>query len=229
MNAATAWAVEKSAASGAERAVLFAIARRAIGCVAVCDPHEIMREVRIQRSLYYDCLVPLEKLRELERRTQSSDNAKLRTFHLPKFCQSCCAVCSLAPKTESAPVDGGKLSSSSSSLTTKPDSTESAHPKTLADSVSCGKPTQKKGQLGLFPDVLTPMEARDLCEDCRGTGWRTTEKGAIPCRHAQARFAGRWKMADAPVGHDILVARELKRFLAPHPARPLPEQFRLAG
>ncbi len=98
LNAATAWAVEKSVASGSERAVLIAIARRAVGCVAWCDPREIMKEVRMRGRAYYECLIPLEQLREIERLTKPSDNAKLRAFHFPKFCESSRTFCNLEKK-----------------------------------------------------------------------------------------------------------------------------------
>lgn len=222
MNPATAWAVEKSAASGTERAVLVAIARRAIGCVAICEPHSVMREVRIQRRAYYECLVPLEQLREVQRVTRQSDNARLRTFHLPKFCQDRREVCNLIAKTECATVNCGNRAS----LEAASDTTECADLKIKNYGALGGKLCHFSTQATLFPALLAPAEARDLCEDCRGTGWRTTEAGAVPCSHTTARFAGRWSVAQS-FSADRFLDEHIAESIPPRPVSTLAVQLRL--
>lgn len=218
MNAATAWAVDRSTAKGTERAVLIALTRRAIGCVTVCNPAEVMQEVKIGARVYYDCLIPLEQLREVQRITRPSDNAKLRTFHFPKFCQDCKSVCDMARKTECGPVDFGKLLS----LAPTKDTTE------------CGDkiyeyPPKPVENLSLFPALLSKAEALPFCEDCRGTGWRTTEAGAVPCRHTTARLAGRWAYKQAFNEERFLavhIGEAIRAIAAPKPYE-LPVQLKL--
>lgn len=218
MNPATAWAVENSAATGAERAVLIAISRRAIGCVAVCDSGSVMHEVRMKRSAYYACLVPLEQLREIQRITQPSDNARLRTFHLPRFCQSRHEVCNLTAETASATVNCGNPASFVPAI----DRTESTDLNIKKQAESSGNYVQNL----LFAESLTKDEAREMCEDCRGTGWRTTEAGAILCAHSTARIAGRWSIADSFAEERFLNAH-IGDLIGPKPAQPLAVQLRL--
>ena len=221
MNAATAWAVEKSVAVGAERAVLVAIARRAEGCIAVCDPRDIMKEVGLRGRAYYECLIPLEQLREIERLLDRHDKARLRAFHFPKFCESSHAACDLAKKNSAVAVDcGNQLAPLLSILQEQCGDLKTKNGQVRGGNLSVQKsPVQQR----LFPDILPADEAKELCEDCRGTGWRTTQAGAVLCRHAAARIAGRWKMAEYKQ-QDLLAYLEVHRAVY---ALRASEQFRL--
>ena len=196
MNEALEWALGKSEASGAERAVLFAIARRAEGCMTRCATREILAEARIGKRLYYECMVALGKIGEVER-IPVARYMPLREFHFKKLCNSLCALS----------VDCGKRPSqiiaSLRSMCTDPIYTNSAS--------TCGKLkpvendsrkefTARWKQVGLFSDALTEREAREVCEECGGTGIRLVKREdggewAAKCAHAAARIAGRWGLA----------------------------------
>lgn len=88
MEEAVRWAEEHSQAKGTALTLLWALARRAEGCVVQCTVEQATREGRLSRSEYYKAIRRLENQREIKRLLQSFDNARLRAFHLPWICES---------------------------------------------------------------------------------------------------------------------------------------------
>ena len=217
MNEALEWALGKSEASGAERAVLFAIARRAEGCTTRCATREILAEARIGKRLYYECMVALGKIGEVER-IPVARYMPLREFHFKKLCNSLCALS----------VDCGKRPSqiiaSLRSMCTDPI--------LRFGGVACGKLkavendsrkefTARWKQVGLFSDALTEREAREVCEECGGAGIRLVKREggqefAVKCGHVAARIVGRWGLAECR-GAEEFLWRKTSYSLGPKP------------
>jgi hypothetical protein len=82
------WVRECSEARGTARALLWALAERAEGCVARCTAEEAIREGRLSRAELYKTLWRLSHLREVERMLKRGDKSRVRTFHLVGYCKS---------------------------------------------------------------------------------------------------------------------------------------------
>lgn len=193
MNEAVQWAVEESNAAAGPRALLIAIARKAKGCLAQVSRRELVAEVKIHRSKLYAALSILQEIGELERLQSNNQRAEIRTYHLTKFCSL------MSPS--------GKVCRGHLSASIKGDlSMMSPDRRNMEKMSPCGKL--------LFPEQLTTAAAREICEECRGTGLREASwsnaygklsHGLEPCDHALAKVAGRWKIV--PNWRDTLMLR----------------------
>ena len=79
---AVQWVEEESRARGTEWTLLWAMAKRAMGCIAQMTADQAIKEGRLSRSELYRALRRLESLGELERLSQNGERKRVRVFHL---------------------------------------------------------------------------------------------------------------------------------------------------
>jgi hypothetical protein len=239
VNDAISWALEQSKYKGAVRTVLMAISRRAHGCRADCSPAEICRFLRMGSSTYRWAVSELQKAGDVEKRVlRVGTKIPVTAYHLQGFCHSAQNIGKSCTLAGSVPVDSGKppspLATQRSSSASDPRITP-----TVENSAS-GKPSGKLQRSFLFPDILTAEQAKDVCEECRGTGWRTVKyvnsdgdeaEGAVICSHAIVRLAGRWSFKESFTQERFLneqIAQSIRGMAkpGPHPVK-VPTQLRL--
>lgn len=220
MNEALKWAVANSKAVGAARALIFAIARRARGCVSRATRRELVAEIGIHRSNIYSAISLLEELEELERVQADNQKAEIRVYHLTKFCSL------MSPS--------GKLSKGHLCRSIKRELPKmSCDRRNLGDNSSCGN---LAGNF-LFPQLVAESEAREVCEECRGTGWRIVSylnedgdsaQGSAICTHTMARLVGRWTLKESPA-MEVFLRAQIARSLSKGKVSTRVQEFKLTS
>jgi hypothetical protein len=225
MNDATNWALGQSQYKGAVQTVLMAISRHARGCRAECSPEEIRRFLRMGKSSYAWAVSQLEKIGDLERLVIRLGRLNATAYHLQGFCHSAENIGKSCNWTVGLCVDSGKLISPTATKTSGQYSDPISHG-TVENSAS-----GKLQRSFLFPDILTKEQAREVCEECRGTSWRTVKyrnsdgdeaEGVMPCKHEIVRLAGRWSFKPEVTQERFLdeqIGKSLKEMAKPGPRR----------
>lgn len=234
MNDAMSWALEQSKYKGAVRTVLMAISRRACGCRADCSPAEICRFLRMSKSTYTWAVSELRKEGDVEMCAMRIGKMIATAYHLQGFCHSASNLGKSCDWPTSVRVDSGKLLSRAVAGRSGPTSDP------IIDRPVENSTSGKLQRSFLFPDILTAEQAKDVCEECRGPGWRTVKyvnsdgdeaEGAVICSHAIVRLAGRWSFKESFTQEQFLnvqIAQSIRAMAkpGPHPVK-VPTQLRL--
>ncbi len=242
MDDAISWALEQSKYKGAVQTVLMAISRRARGCVAECSPMEIRRFLNIGKPTYAWAISELLKSGDLEISViRLGRKVSRTTYHLQGFCHSSQNIGKSCTGRFGLFVDSGNLQSPLEPKTSEV-SSDPIIKRPVENSASGKLQLVKHVQQRsfLFPDILTKEQAREVCEDCRGTDWRTIKylnadgneaEGAVPCSHAIVRLAGRWSLTQEFAQEQFLteqIKKSLNAITGPGPHRAeVPTQLKL--
>jgi hypothetical protein len=199
MTCAEQWVRDSSRASGSARALMFALARFAKGCVVVCTAMDLEREARISRPQLYRCLAWLEELREIERLMKHGENKRFRRYHLIGFCESP----SLTQKCSVSYRKHGRVS-------------------------DLRTPSLRVSSLLPFPRMVASQEECEECRGSGYRDFTILthdgypQRVAIPCTHEIAAIAGRWRLAET------WQDQFLRPVLPSHPTERGAEQLTLA-
>lgn len=170
MTGAEQWVRDESKANGSARALMFALARFAKGCVVISTALDLQREARISRPQLYRCLAWLEELHEIQRLMKQGENKRFRRYHLVGFCESP----SLTQKCSVSCRRHGQVSDLRSA-------------------------SLRVSNLLPFPRTVVSQEECEECRGSGYRDFTILtydgqpQKIAVPCAHEIAAIAGRWK------------------------------------
>jgi DNA-binding Lrp family transcriptional regulator len=181
----------------AEKALHAELQKSAVGCIASVSTRGAAKKLRMSRNSITRILRAMEKQGKVER-LGALTRGGAETYHLKKACEP-----------------GGPCGKRFAQLR---EARKQSDYKTLEG----GGPkmgSKKEGVATLFSTGRTESEAKEICEECLGTGWKPVprpdgEPGivVVKCAHDVAQIAGRWALRDSAIVELFLRENEVAQF-----------------